>query len=180
MSFLDCQNLLYNYQYGFDANHSKCENKEIDCTLPVEQETISRSRKQQTQYAKERLWRSLSTDNKCKNKYNIVRIVYRSDSQSKVDIDIFTKTLVDLMNMIRNENKHSSVMGDFNIDLLKYNSQNKQTFMLTIYLYLIVKYWLRIICQTGNNMSNSQTTNLVCKWSNMAYLRDRSWGHYYI
>ena len=59
------------------------------------------------------------------SKNNIVGVIYRPNSQPKADIDIFMKTLLDLMNLITNENKHCTMMGDFNIDLLKYNSHEK-------------------------------------------------------
>ena len=58
-------------------------------------------------------------------KIRIVDVIYRSNSQPKADIDIFTKTLDGVMNIITNANKHSTMMGYFNIDLLKYNYRNK-------------------------------------------------------
>jgi len=58
---------------------------------------------------------SISTKN------NIVGVIYRPNSQPKADINIFTKTLLDLMNLITNDNKSCIMIGDLNIDLMKYN-----------------------------------------------------------
>ena len=58
-------------------------------------------------------------------KKNIVGVIYRPNSQPKADIDIFVSTLFELMNIINNENNICTLMGDFNIDLLKYNTHTK-------------------------------------------------------
>ena len=58
-------------------------------------------------------------------KKNIVGVIYRPNSQPKADIDIFVSTLYELMNIINNENNLCTLMGDFNIDLLKYNTHTK-------------------------------------------------------
>ena len=47
------------------------------------------------------------------------------DPIPRADIDIFTSTLFDLMNNTNIEKKKSTIIGDFNIDLLKYNSHEK-------------------------------------------------------
>jgi len=59
------------------------------------------------------------------NKNTIIVVIYRRNTQPKADIDIFTSTLFDLMNIISVEEIKSTIMGDFNIDLLKYNSRDK-------------------------------------------------------
>ena len=59
------------------------------------------------------------------NKNTIVGVIYRPNTQPKADMDIFTSTLFDLVNIINAEKKQSTIMGDFNIDLLKYNSHEK-------------------------------------------------------
>ena len=56
---------------------------------------------------------------------NIIGLIYRPNTQPKVDIDIFSSTLQDIMDSINNENKSCLLMGDFNIDILKYNLHNK-------------------------------------------------------
>ena len=56
---------------------------------------------------------------------NIIGLIYRPNTQPKADIDIFSSTLQDIMDIINNEKKSCLLMGDFNIDLLKYNLHNK-------------------------------------------------------
>ena len=56
---------------------------------------------------------------------NIVGVIYRPNTQPKADIDIFSSTLFDIMDIINNEKKQCVLMGDYNIDLLSYNSHAK-------------------------------------------------------
>ncbi len=49
---------------------------------------------------------------------DIVGVIYRPPNS---DIDIFSSTLFDIMEIINNEFKHCTLLGDYNIDLLKYN-----------------------------------------------------------
>ena len=60
-----------------------------------------------------------------KTNNNIIGTIYRPNTQPKADIDIFTSTMLDIMDTINNEKTPCVIMGDFNIDLLKYNSHNK-------------------------------------------------------
>ena len=59
----------------------------------------------------------------CKNV--IVGVVYRPNSYPNADQELFSKTLFDILDTINNENKISVIMGDINIDLLKYKTDNK-------------------------------------------------------
>ena len=52
-------------------------------------------------------------------KSTIIGIIYRPNSAPMADIDIFTKTLTDIMDIINTENKLSVIMGDMNIDILQ-------------------------------------------------------------
>ena len=60
-------------------------------------------------------------------KKNIVGIIYRPNTQPKADVDIFSATLLDIIGIINDEKKHCTLMGDFNLDLLKYNVHEKTT-----------------------------------------------------
>ena len=51
----------------------------------------------------------------------IVGVIYRPNTHPRADIDIFTETLYSIMDLINAEKKQSTIMGDLNIDLLKYN-----------------------------------------------------------
>ena len=55
------------------------------------------------------------------SKTKIVGVVYRPNSQPRADLNTFMATFDDIMRIINTEKKHSTIMGDFNIDLLKYN-----------------------------------------------------------
>ena len=53
--------------------------------------------------------------------------IYRPNTAHSADIDIFMKTLYDTNDIILVENKTYVLMGDFNIDLIKYNQHQKTT-----------------------------------------------------
>ena len=58
-------------------------------------------------------------------KNTLVGIIYRPNTLPKADINIFMQTLQDITDIINNENKHAILMGDFNIDLLKYRENTR-------------------------------------------------------
>ena len=79
-----------------------------------------------------------------KTKSIIVGVIYRPNSQPRADMDIFTTELADITAKINNENKESYIMGDFNIDLLKFQSHEKtkyfiESMLTTGYLPVITK-----------------------------------------
>ena len=79
-----------------------------------------------------------------KTKSIIVGVIYRPNSQPRADMDIFTTELADITAKINNENKESYNMGDFNIDLLKFQSHEKtkyfiESMLTTGYLPVITK-----------------------------------------
>jgi hypothetical protein len=51
--------------------------------------------------------------------------VYRPNSDPRADVDIFSSTLFDIMEVLNTENKSCVIMGDMNIDLLKFGSHRK-------------------------------------------------------
>ena len=55
----------------------------------------------------------------------IVGVVYRPNTQPRADIDIFMPKIIETQSKIKEENKVSYLMGDFNIDLLKVNIHAK-------------------------------------------------------
>ncbi len=59
------------------------------------------------------------------SKNKIVGIVYRPNTQPRADIDIFSSSIYDIMDLINRANKIGVVMGDFNIDLLKCSEHGK-------------------------------------------------------
>ncbi len=58
-------------------------------------------------------------------KPTIIGIVYRPNSLPRASIDKFTESIGLINDIISQENKMAIVMGDFNIDLLKYDSHQK-------------------------------------------------------
>ena len=50
----------------------------------------------------------------------IVGVIYRPNTPPLADIDIFTENISEIMNTLNNDNVHATIMGDMNIDLMKY------------------------------------------------------------
>ena len=74
----------------------------------------------------ESLFIEISSNSKsCPNK--IIGVIYRPNTQPRADLDIFTTTIRDIIDIIDNERKHCIMMGDFNINLLQYNINEKTT-----------------------------------------------------
>jgi len=63
--------------------------------------------------------------NKSKEANKILGVIYRPNSLPRADIDIFSSTLIDTIDIIDNEKKQCTLMGDMNIDILKYNTHDK-------------------------------------------------------
>ena len=56
--------------------------------------------------------------------------IYRPNTAPNADIDIFTKSVFDINNIICKENKEVILLGDFNMDLLKFDSHHKTNLLL--------------------------------------------------
>ena len=74
----------------------------------------------------------------------LLGVIYRPNSQPRADMDIFITKLADITAKINIENKESYIMGDFNIDLLKFQSHEKtehfiESMLTTGYLPVITK-----------------------------------------
>ena len=59
------------------------------------------------------------------NKKSIIGVIYRPNTQPRADIDVFSSTLFELMALINSERKSCVLMGDFNIDLVKFGNHDK-------------------------------------------------------
>ena len=55
----------------------------------------------------------------------VIGSIYRPNTYPKDDINIFIKTLLDIVNILNDEKKTFILLGDFNIDLLKFETDNK-------------------------------------------------------
>ena len=51
--------------------------------------------------------------------------MYRPNTEPHADIDICSSNLEQILAIIRNENHHCVILGDMNIDLLKFESHRK-------------------------------------------------------
>ena len=58
-------------------------------------------------------------------KHTIIGVIYRPNTFPLADVDIFTTTLLDVMDQINHENKKGIIMGDMNIDMLKYGTHDR-------------------------------------------------------
>ena len=71
------------------------------------------------------IFESIFIEVKIKHEKNlIVGVIYRPNTAPKADINIFSKTYSDILELINKEHKQGVIMGDFNIDLLQYNNHN--------------------------------------------------------
>jgi len=59
------------------------------------------------------------------SKSSIVGVIYRPNTAPKTDVDIFSSTLQDILDIINNEHKHGVIIGDMNVDLLKFGYHPK-------------------------------------------------------
>ena len=60
-----------------------------------------------------------------KGRNAILGVIYRPNSEPRADLDIYTTTIFDVMDIISKERKKCVIMGDMNIDLLKFESHRK-------------------------------------------------------
>ena len=60
----------------------------------------------------------------------IVGIIYRPNTYPKADINIFMETILNLIEVMNHENKTILLMGDFNIDLLNFESHPQTNFFI--------------------------------------------------
>ena len=65
-----------------------------------------------------------------KNKSIIVGVIYRPNSAPLANIDTFTESLAVITSNISKEKKDSYIMGDFNMDLLKFRTHEKTNYFL--------------------------------------------------
>ena len=71
------------------------------------------------------IFESIFIETHINNKTIIVGTIYRPNTPPKADIEIFTHTMIELLNQLKNENKDIYLMGDMNIDLLQFSSHAK-------------------------------------------------------
>ena len=60
-----------------------------------------------------------------RGKQVIIGNIYRPNTYPQADIDIFINTMNDLQQLLAAEHKESYIMGDMNLDLLKFSNHQK-------------------------------------------------------
>ena len=57
-------------------------------------------------------------------------MIYRPNTLPRADLDLFINNLLEIQGKICNENKTAYLIGDYNIDLLKFGSHNKTNYFI--------------------------------------------------
>ena len=99
-----------------------------------------------------------------KNK-SIAGIVYRPNSAPLADIDVFSTTILDIVHKVNSEKKKCYIMGDMNLDLLKYSLHLKtndylENFFVNGFLPMITKP-TRITQSSATLIDHIFTNNLA-------------------
>ena len=71
------------------------------------------------------VFESIFIELRLSSKTIIIGTIYRPNTPPKADIDIFMHTMQQLQNILNTENKEVIIMGDINIDLLKFSTHTK-------------------------------------------------------
>ena len=58
-------------------------------------------------------------------KHSIIGLIYRPNTEPLADLDIFSTSLFGILDIINNERKQCIIMGDMNINLLKFDTHSK-------------------------------------------------------
>jgi hypothetical protein len=100
-------------------------------------------------------------------KNEIVGIIYRPNTEPHADMDIFESTLCEIMHIINKEEKQCIIIGDINIDLLKFETHPKtETYLDNIfcngYLPVIVKP-TRITASSATLIDHIYTNNITSR-----------------
>ena len=122
----------------------------------------------------------------CKRKNNILGVIYRPNTPPRANIDIFTYTLQEITEIIGSEKKYAVIVGDINIDLLKFNSHEKTN----SYLDLLCSQGYLPCITKPTRISQSSSTLIDHIYSNHVQMHSQSgiivtdvadhYGTYYI
>jgi len=111
------------------------------------------------------------TENSKQGPNTIIGVIYRPNTQHDADIDIFCTFLFDIIDIITNEKNRCMLMGDCNIDLLKYNSHDKTTeYVDNLFsrgIMSLIHYPTRLTHSTATLIDHMYTNNisLNSKWN---------------
>ena len=72
------------------------------------------------------VFESLFCDISLHNTFNAtIGVIYRPNTPPRADLDMYLQTLQDILIQLNSGNKTVYIMGDFNIDLLKFKNHKK-------------------------------------------------------
>ena len=104
------------------------------------------------------------TENSKQGPNTVIGIIYRPNTPPRADIDIFCASLLDVIDIISNEKKRCMLMGDCNIDLLKYNTHDKTTEyvdnLLSRGIMPLIHYPTRVTHSTATLLDHMYTNNI--------------------
>ena len=87
-------------------------------------------------------------------KGTIIGVIYRPNTYPKADIDVFNETLRELLSMVNREKKSVILMGDMNVDLLHFDTNEKTN----IYLNNVTSNGLLPIITRPTRVTNHSAT----------------------
>ena len=111
-------------------------------------------------------------------KHSIIGLIYRPNTEPLADLDIFATSLSEILDIINNEHKQSIIMGDMNINLLKYDTHSKTNDYLNNlfshgFLPLITKP-TRVTPVTASLIDHIYTNNILHPGSSGIILKRQS------
>ena len=104
------------------------------------------------------------------NKSIIVGVVYRPNTPPRANFDQFSESLMNVMNIINNEHKQLMLMGDLNIDLLKFETHAKTSNFIDD----MFSYGLKPLITRPTRLTTHSATLIDHMFSNMIELNSKS------
>ncbi len=117
---------------------------------------------------------------------NIIGVIYRPNTQPRADLDVFSETLSGILDIVTQQNRHCVLLGDFNIDNLKYNTHHKTNeFIDNLFSHGFMPFIhkpTRVTHQTATLLDHIYSNNLAHKSISGIILTDVSdhFGIYHI
>jgi hypothetical protein len=101
------------------------------------------------------------------HKNQIVGVIYRPNTAPKSDLNIFSTTYLDILELLNKEKKQSVIMGDFNLDLLQFNKHTAtDDFINNVfsqsYIPVITKP-TRVTHTSATLIDHIYTNNVACR-----------------
>ena len=98
----------------------------------------------------------------------VLGVIHRPNSEPRADLDIYTTTMFDIMDIISKERKNC-VLGDMNIDLLKFESHRKTNdYLDNIFAHGFLPVFTKStrVCNTSATLIDHINTNNITSIGN--------------